>query len=188
MSDMVDLIVEDAAEKAAKISDSLKKQLGKVRTGRASASLLDDVRVSYYGEITPLRNMSNITVPEPRLLVVAPYDPSVLKDVEKAIQAADLGLNPHNDGKVLRVVIPELTQERRKELTKVVKKIAEEHRISIRTVRHDSNNELKKAEKDKEITEDELHHGMDLVQKKVDKAIEAIDKIAEAKEKELMEI
>lgn len=188
MSEMVDLIVEEAAEKAAKIQDSLKKQLAKVRTGRASASLLDDVRVNYYGTLSPLRNMSNITVPEPRLLVVQPFDPSVLKDVEKAIQAADLGLNPHNDGKVLRIVIPELTQERRKELTKVVKKIAEEHRVSVRAVRRDANEELKKSEKDKEITEDDLRHGMDVVQKKIDKAIEAIDKVAEAKEKELMEI
>ena len=188
MGEMVDLIVEEAAEKANKIAESLKKHLGKVRTGRASASLLDDIRVNYYGETTPLRNMSNISIPEPRLIIIAPYDPSVLKEIEKAIQAADLGLNPHNDGKVLRLVIPELTEDRRKEMTKVVKKIAEEHRISVRAVRRDANEDLKKSEKDKEITEDELHHGMDVVQKKVDKVIEAIDKIAETKEKELLEI
>ena len=188
MGEMVDLIVEEAGEKAVKIQESLKKQLSKLRTGRASVSLLDDVRVTYYGQVSPLRNIANITVPEPRLLVVQPFDPSVLKDVEKAIQAADLGLNPHNDGKVLRVVIPELTQDRRKEMSKVVKKIAEEHRVSVRAVRRDANEELKKSEKDKDITEDELHHGMDVVQKKVDKVIEGIDKIAEAKEKELLEI
>jgi ribosome recycling factor len=188
MSEMVDLIVDEASSNAGKIQENLKKQLGKVRTGRASVSLLDDVRVNYYGQTTPLRQMANVTVPEPRLLVVQPFDPSVLKDVEKAILAADLGLNPHNDGKVLRVVIPELTQERRKELTRVVGKIAEEHRVSVRQVRREANEELKKAEKDKEITEDELHQGMEIVQKKIDKVIEALDKIAEAKEKELLEI
>jgi ribosome recycling factor len=132
--------------------------------------------------------MSNINIPEPRLMVVMPYDPSCLKDIEKAIIGSDLGLNPHNDGKVLRVVIPELTEERRKELIKVVKKIAEEHRISMRQVRREANEDLKKGEKDKDITEDDLHKGMDLVQKRVDKTIEKFDKLVEGKEKELLEI
>lgn len=188
MSEMIDLIFDDLRQQVKDNRENMKKQLGKVRTGRASVSLLDDVRVNYYGQLTPLRQMSNITVPEPRLLVVQPFDPSVLKDIEKAIQAADLGLNPLNDGKVLRVVIPELTEERRKEMSKVVKKVAEEHRVSARQVRRDSNEELKKAEKDKEITEDELHKSIDRVQKEIDKAIEEIDKICEGKIKELMEV
>jgi len=188
MSEMVDLILEDMEDKIKEINVSLKKQLGKVRTGMASVNLLEDVRADYYGQITPLKQMANISVPEPRMLVVQPFDPSSLKEIEKAIQVADLGLNPHNDGKVIRVVIPELTEERRKDLVKVVKKIAEEHRVSVRQVRRDSNDELKKAEKDKEINEDELHKGMDLVQKKTDKSTKDIDKVAEAKVNELMEI
>jgi len=188
MSEMIDLILEEVDEKVGKIQDSLKKQLAKVRTGRASAGLLEEVKADYYGAMTPIRNMSNITIPEPRLMVVQPYDPASLKEIERAIQAADLGLNPHNDGKVIRLVIPELTEERRRELTKMVKKIAEEHRVSIRQVRRDANDNLKKAEKDKDITEDELHSGMDLVQKKIDQEIEKIDQFTETKEKELMEI
>jgi ribosome recycling factor len=188
MSEMVDLVLDDVDGKSKKIEESLKKHLGKIRTGRASVSLLDDIKADYYGVLTPIRQMSNINIPEPRLMVIQPYDPSVLKEIEKAIVASDLGLNPHNDGKVLRVVIPELTEERRKELIKVVKKIAEEHRVSVRQVRRDGNEELKKAEKDKDITEDDLHKGMDLVQKKVDKSIERIDKMVEAKEKELLEV
>ena len=188
MSEMVDLIFEEMKDRINEVRENLKKHLGKVRTGRASVSMLDEVKASYYGQMTPLKGMANITVPEPRLLVVQPFDPSVLKDIEKAIIGSDLGLNPHNDGKVLRVVIPELTEERRKELVKVVKKIAEEHRVSARQVRRDSNEELKKAEKDKDITEDELHKSMDQVQKDIDKAIAEIDKISEGKINELMEI
>ncbi len=188
MSEMLDLILDEIEDQSSKIQDSLKKQLAKVRTGRASISMLDEIKAEYYGAFTPLQQMSNISIPEPRLMVIQPFDPSSLKDVEKAIQASDLGLNPHNDGKVLRISIPELTEERRKEMTKMVKKIAEEHRVSIRQVRRDANADLKKAEKDKEITEDEMHKGLDKVQKTVDKAIETIDKISEAKEKEVMEI
>ena len=187
MSEMVDLVLDDLNDKNKKIQESLKKHLAKIRTGRASVSLLDDVKANYYGVLTPLRNMSNVSAPEPRLLVIQPFDPSSLKEIEKAIQASDLGLNPLNDGKVLRVVIPELTEERRKELIKVVHKQAEDHRVSIRTARREANEELKKAEKDKEVTEDDLHKGLDLVQKEVDKAIAAIDKIAQGKEKELLE-
>jgi ribosome recycling factor len=188
MSDMVDLIFEEMKDRVNEVRENLKKHLGKVRTGRASVSMLDEVKANYYGQMTPLKGMANITVPEPRQLVIQPFDPSVLKDIEKAIIGSDLGLNPHNDGKVLRVVIPELTEERRKDLVKVVKKIAEEHRVSARQVRRDSNEELKKAEKDKEITEDELHKSMDKVQKDIDHIIAEIDKISEGKINELMEI
>jgi len=188
MSEMLELVLDDMNDQFQKIDDSLKKQLAKVRTGRASMNLLDGIKAEYYGALTPLNQMSNISIPEPRLMVIQPFDPSALKDIEKAIQVADLGLNPLNDGKVLRISIPELTEERRKELVKVVKKIAEDHRVSIRQVRRDANAELKKAEKDKETTEAELHKGMDDIQKKTDKAIADMDKISDAKEKELLEI
>lgn len=188
MSEMLDLVLEEAKEKTAKIQESLKRHFAKVRTGRASASILDDVKADYYGVLTPIRHMANINIPEPRLLVIQPFDPSSLKEIEKAIQAADLGLNPLNDGKVLRLVIPELSEERRKELVKQVRRLAEEHRVSARQVRRDLNETLKTAEKDKEITEDELHHGMELVQKEIDKAIQNIDNLCEAKEKELLEV
>ena len=118
MSEMVDLVMEEAKEKAAKIQESLKRHFAKIRTGRASASILDEVKADYYGSLTPIRHMSNITIPEPRLMVVQPFDPSSLKEIEKAIQASDLGLNPYNDGKVLRLAIPELSEERRKELSR----------------------------------------------------------------------
>lgn len=188
MSEMVDLVLEDATDKIAKIQESLKRHFAKVRTGRASASILDEVKADYYGALTPIRHMSNVTIPEPRLMVIQPFDPSTLKEIERAIQASDLGLNPLNDGKVLRLAIPELSEERRKDLVKHVRKLAEEHRVSVRQVRRDANEELKKSEKDKEITEDELHQGMDLIQKDVDKAIAALDKVTEAKEKELLEV
>jgi len=188
MSEFVDLVLEELEDKTKIIEENCKKKLAKTRTGRASLSLLDDVRADYYGQLTPLKNMSNITIPESRLMVVQPFDPSSLKEIEKAIVAADLGLNPLNDGKVLRVVIPELTEERRRELAKVVKRVAEEHRVSVRQARKEAKDELKQAEKDKEINEDELHKGMDKVQKKVDKVIERIDKLLEAKEAELMEV
>jgi len=188
MSELIDLVVDDVRENAKKAEENLKKQLAKIRTGRASMSILDDVKADYYGQQTPVRQMANINIPEPRLIVIQPFDPQFLKEIEKAIVASDLGLNPHNDGKVLRLVIPELTEERRKELSKRVGRVAEERRVSVRQLRKEANDQLKEAEKNKEITEDELHKGMELVQKEVDKAIERINNISEAKEKELMEI
>lgn len=188
MSEMVDLVVEEFKEKTAKIQESLKRHFAKLRTGRASVTILDEVKADYYGVLTPIRHMSNVNIPEPRLMVVQPFDPGSLKEIERAIQASDLGLNPINDGKVLRLVIPELSEERRKELVKHVRKVAEEHRVSARQVRRDLNETLKTSEKDKEITEDELHQGMDLIQKEIDKSIAGLDKLCEAKEKELMEV
>lgn len=188
MSEMVEMVLEDLKDKTDKVGESLKKQLSKIRTGRASMSLLDDIKADYYGEKTPLNNMSNISIPEPRLMVIQPFDPSSLKDIEKAIHASHLGLNPLNDGKVIRISIPELTEERRREIAKTVGKVAEDHRVSIRQVRREANEELKKSQKDKEITEDELHRGMDDVQKVVDEEISTVDKVEKAKEKEVMEI
>ncbi len=188
MAEMVDLVFEELQENIEKNLDNLKRQLAKVRTGRASLSILDDVRADYYGQQTPVRQMANVAIPEPRLIVIQPYDPSFLKDIEKAVVAADLGLNPQNDGKVIRLIIPELTEERRKDLVKQVNRIEEEHRVSLRQDRRDANDTLKKSEKDKEITEDEMHKGMELIQKEVDQAVSEIDKIAEAKKNELMEV
>jgi len=188
MSKMVDLMLEDLREKIEKVQESLKRQLAKIRTGRASVNLFDEIKADYYGQMTPIRNMANISIPEPRLMVIQPYDPSSLKEIEKSIQTSDLGLNPHNDGKVLRIAIPELAEERRMEITKIVRKITEEHRVSVRQVRREVNEELKKSQKDKEITEDDLHKGIERVQKEVDKIISELDKLEKIKEKEIMEI
>jgi len=185
---MIEEVMKELEERMGKTIQDLKLKLAKVRTGRASAGLLDEIKVDYYGTPTPLKQLSNITIPEPRLIVIKPYDPNILKEIEKAILNSDLGLNPHNDGKVVRVPIPELTEERRKELVKVVRKIAEEHRVAIRQERKDAIEELRRMEKEKEITEDELHRAQNQVQEKVDKAIEEIDQLCEKKEQEIMEV
>ena len=185
---MIEDVMKELEERMEKTIQDLKQKLAKVRTGRASAGLLDEIKVDYYGTLTPLKQLANITIPEPRLIVIKPYDPNILKDIEKAILNSDLGLNPHNDGKVVRVPIPELTEERRKELVKVVKKIAEEHRVAIRQERKDAIEKLRRMEKEKEITEDDLHRTQNQVQEKVDKAVEEIDQLCEKKEQEIMEV
>ncbi len=185
---MLDDILKILEKKTMDSIEDLKQKLVKVRTGRASASLLDDVKAQYYGALTPLKQMSNITVPEARLIIIQPYDPTTLKEIEKAIFSADLGLTPQNDGKVIRIPIPELTEERRQEMVKVVKKITEEHRVAVRNSRKESNEELKKLKKDKEITEDDQRRTMDKVQEKVDAAIKEMDKISAAKEEEILKI
>lgn len=168
--------------------EALSHELGTIRTGRASPSLLDGIKVEYYNTMTPLHQMANISVPEARLLVIQPWDPSTLQGIEKAILKSDLGLNPSNDGKVIRLAIPMLTEERRKQLVKIVKNIAEESRISIRNTRRDSNEKLKTMEKNKEITEDEHHTGLKDIQKLTDDYIARVDVILENKEKEIMEV
>ncbi|MBN2372343.1 ribosome recycling factor [bacterium] len=163
-------------------------EFGTIRTGRASVSLLDGIKVDYYNTVTPLNQMSTISIPEPRLMVIQPWDPSILSGIEKAILKSDLGLNPTNDGKVIRLAIPMLTEERRKQLVKVVKNMAEESRISIRNARRDSNEKLKNMEKDRQITEDEYHNGLKEIQKLTDEFIAKVDEILEKKEKEIMEV
>lgn len=167
---------------------SFRRELATVRAGRANPSILDKVMVDYYGASTPLNQLAGISVPEARLLVIQPYDKSIINDIEKAIQKADLGLSPSNDGDKIRIAIPQLTEERRKELAKLVKKYAEEGKVAIRNIRRDSNDDLKKAEKDSEITEDDLHHDTDEIQKLTDKEIQRIDTVAAEKEKEIMEV
>jgi ribosome recycling factor len=167
---------------------ALRKELAKLRTGRASTALLEHVVVEYYGATTPLNQLATLSAPEPRLLVIQPFDRSAMGDIEKAILKSDLGLTPNNDGKIIRIPIPQLTEERRKELVKHVKRIAEEFRISVRNHRRVAVEQLKESEKKKEITADEFKHGQDRVQKITDDFIGRIDKIIKAKEEEVMEV
>jgi ribosome recycling factor len=167
---------------------SLRKELAKLRTGRASTALLDHVVVEYYGAHTPLNQLATLSAPEPRLLVIQPFDRSAMGEIEKAILKSDLGLMPNNDGKVIRVPIPQLTEERRKDLVKHVKKIGEEFRVSVRNHRRIAIEQLKESEKKKTITADDFKHGQDRVQKTTDEFIGKIDDIIKAKEKEVMEV
>lgn len=175
-------------ERMKKSVENLKKEFLRIRTGRASTSLLDGITVDYYGSPMPVNQIATITIPEARLIIIQPWEKNMLIPIEKSIQAADIGLNPQNDGNLLRVPIPALTEERRKELCKNSKKISEECKIAIRNIRRDSNDKLKKAEKDKEITKDEQKKQLDDIQKLTDKFIKAIDEQLITKEKEIMEV
>ena len=167
--------------------DSLKREFSKVRTGRASISLLDGIKVDYYGTQTPLNQLATLSVPEPRLITIQPWDATVIKEIEKAIQKSDLGLTPVNDGKIIRVSIPPLTEQRRVELVKVVKKMAENCKVSIRNHRRDINEELKLKKKDKEGSEDEFFKGQKEVQDITDDYIKKCDDLTQVKEKEILE-
>ncbi len=185
MSKDVHEVLEQKMQKTISV---LKEELNTVRAGRANPALLDRVTVDYYGSPTPLKNLSNISVPDPRTLVIAPFDPKIIGDIEKAINVQNLGINPTNDGKLIRLVVPQLTEERRKELSKVVKKLGEDAKVAVRNERRDANDELKKQEKNGELTEDDLKKDMDAVQKKTDKVMKEIDDIVATKEKEIMEV
>lgn len=185
---MTTQVFKAAEEKMNKSIEVYKEDLGSIRAGRANPSLLDRVEVDYYGVMTPLRQISNVSAPEPRLIQIQPWDTNVIPAIEKAILSSDLGLNPSNDGKVVRLVIPQLTEERRKDLTKLVSKNAEDAKVNIRNIRRDLMDEIKKLEKDKAITEDEQFQAEDKAQKLTDDMIKDIDKIAEEKQKEIMEI
>jgi len=167
---------------------AFRKELSKIRTGRASTALLEGIMVEYYGAQTPLNQLASLSAPEPRLLVVQPYDRSAIGEIERAILKSDLGLTPANDGKVIRVPIPQLTEERRRELVKHVKKIGEEYRVSVRNHRRVAIEQLKELEKKKEITADENKHGQERIQKITDDFIGRIDKVLKAKEEEIMEV
>lgn len=171
-----------------KAVEVLRDELKTVRTGRASLGLLDGVRVDYYGTPTPLNQVANLSVPEPTLIVIQPWDPTLISAIDHAIQKANLGLNPMNDGKAIKLPVPSPTQERRKELVKVAHEYAERARTAVRNVRRDGNEELRKLEKDKKISEDDMHHGLDEVQKLTDEHIQHIGEILAAKEKEIMEV
>lgn len=181
-------VMNSMREKMETAIQAFTRNLATVRAGRANPSLLDNVFVDYYGAPTPLNQLAQIGAPEARSLVITPFDKSTVVDIEKAIQKADLGLTPSNDGNVIRINIPALTEERRKDLTKVVGKYAEESRVQIRNNRREANDQLKKLEKDGEITEDDLRTSQDNVQKETDRFIEEIDKLTANKEAEIMEV
>lgn len=185
---MTNDVVNSAEEKLKKTLEALKKEYGTLRAGRATPSLLDKVMVDYYGSATPVNQMANVTVPEPRMILIKPYDKSTLKEIEKAIQKSDLGLTPNSDGVSIRLAIPQPTQERRKELVKVVNKKAEESKVAMRNIRRDANENIKKLEKNKEITEDDRKEGQEKMQKLLDKYIKLVDGVKAAKEKEVMEV
>jgi len=167
---------------------SLKSELATIRTGRANAALLDHVRVSYYGSDVPVSQIGNISVPEPRMLMVAPWEKTALADLEKAILASDLGLNPSNDGEVIRIILPELTEDRRKDLVKQVKQVGEKSKVSVRNIRRDGNDDVKKQAKDESLPEDEVKRMQDKVQKLTDRFIAEVDAVVEHKEKDILTV
>ena len=184
---MIDDIYQETRESMGKTVEALKRELQRIRTGRASLSVLDGIKVDYYGTPTPLNQMATLAVPESRQITIQPWDASVIKDIEKAILKSDLGLTPSNDGKILRISIPPLTEERRKELVKVIHKICEDHKVTARNIRRDSNELLKSLKKDGDISEDEAFRSQDEVQKITDEHIKRIDECYSEKEKEILE-
>ena len=181
-------VLRDSTDKMAKCHALLKEQFSGLRTGKASPALVENVSVVYYGAPTRLRDMANISTPEARLIVITPYDPSSLSDIEKGILAANIGITPMNDGRVIRVPIPELDEERRKELTKVANRMAEDARVAVRNVRREANDAVKALEKKREISEDEMTAALASVQKATDAAIAKVDKALKAKEAEVMTV
>jgi ribosome recycling factor len=181
-------IFDDSKDRMKKGLEALEREYKRLRTGRASASLLDGVRANYYGTPTPLAQLATVTTPDPRTIMVQPWDQTVLGEVEKSILKSELGLTPNNDGKVIRIGIPPLTEERRKDLVKMINKKAEEYKVIMRNIRRDSNELIKDLKKDKEISEDEQFKAQDEVQKITDDFIKKIDEIYSAKEKEILEV
>lgn len=185
---MADVVMQETKEKMNKAAEALQRELGQIRAGRANASILDRVMVNYYGAPTPVNQMASIGIPEARLLVITPFDKSTIKEIEKAIQTSDIGITPQTDGTVIRLVIPQLTEERRKELAKEVKKEAENSKIAIRNIRRDAIDSYKRQEKAGDITEDDLRTAEKDIQQLTDDAIKQLDAIAADKEKELLEV
>jgi len=181
-------IIKDAKHRMSKSVEAYRNEIARIRTGKATTALLDGIKVNYYGSLTPLNQVANLSVLDAHTLSITPWDKSVIGEIDKAIQSADLGLNPVNDGTNIKVPIPPLTEERRKELIKLVKKYAEDAKIAVRNVRRDANEHLKKSEKNKEISEDELKDLLDDVQKITDEHVKEIDEITKHKEEEIMEI
>jgi ribosome recycling factor len=181
-------VIKDVEAKMEKTLSTLKTDLGKVRTGRASLALFDQIRIDYYGTPTPLQQVATLAVPEPRLITIQPWDTSIIGEIEKAILKSELGLTPMNDGKIIRISIPRLTEERRKELVKVVRKMAESSKVALRNIRRDANEHLKDLEKNKKISQDQLRQWMEKVQTSTDKYIEKADGVLSVKEKEILEI
>ena len=185
---MTDAVLNNAKEKMAKTCSSYEREMQSVRAGRANPQVLDRIMVDYYGTPTPINQVGNVSVPEARMLVIAPWEPKMITPIEKAIQTSDLGLNPSNDGKIIRLVFPELNEERRKELTKVASKACEEAKVAIRNIRRDAMEQIKKMKKNSEITEDDQRKAEEDLQKITDKGIKDVDAVYAAKEKEIMEV
>ena len=185
---MTKVVHDTMVDKMNKSVAVFRKELGAMRAGRANPQLLDRITVDYYGTPTPLSQVANITVPEARILQISPWESTLIKAIEKEIQKSDLGINPSSDGKVIRLVLPELTEERRKDLVKQTRKFAEECKVAVRSIRRDANEQLKKMKKDSEITEDEQKTAEDKIQKATDKVIKEIDAITAEKEKELLAV
>lgn len=181
-------IKQQASEKMQKTLDSLLHQFSKIRTGRASASILDDVKINYYGQPTPVKQLCNISIPEARLIVVQPWDKTTLADIEKAILAANLGITPENDGNVIRMPFQPLTEEKRKDIVKSLKKMTEDARVAVRNIRRDANEDIKKSKKDSEISEDDEKKLLKEVQDVTDEWIKKVDEAEKVKEKEILEI
>lgn len=185
---MSEQIISILKEKIDKTTDKLKEDLLTVRAGRANVALVDKVMVKYYDVPTPLKQLANISTPDPRTIAIAPFDASILKEIEHGINEANIGITPSNDGKVIRLTMPQVTEERRKELTKTVKSYGEDAKVALRNLRRTANDDLKKSEKSGEMTEDELKSALDRVQKMTDQGVSEIDRIVAAKDKEIMEI
>ena len=183
---MINEIFVDIKDRMNKAVEHYSHEISTIRTGRASANILDGVKVDYYGSLTPLNNIAHITVPEGQLIVIQPFDPGSLEFIEKAIMSSDVGLTPNNDGSVIRLNIPSLTEERRKELVKVVHKIIEEGRVAVRNIRRDANDLLKKSEKEHDLSEDNLRRATDNIQEMTDEHIKNLNQIQEAKEKDIL--
>jgi len=185
---MIDEIMEDAESRMNKTIEHLSSDFASMRAGRANPAMVERIMVNYYGALTPLNQMANINVPEARLLVINPWDKGSIAEIEKAIMKSDLGITPSNDGNVIRLNVPQLTEDRRKDLVKVVKKRAEEGKVAIRNIRREANDMIKASEKDKMVSEDASKKGLDEIQKVTDKYIKDIDQILQMKEKEIMEV
>lgn len=183
---MIEEVLQDLRREIDETAGKLKRELARVRTGRASSSLLDGIMVEYYGARTHLNSLATVNVPEPRLIVITPYDKGAMGEIERAIKSSDLGLNPMNDGKLIRIPIPELTEERRRDLVKHVKKIAEEFRVSMRNHRRDANEMIKELLKEKQIAEDDARHAQEKVQVLTNEGIERVDQTLKSKEEEIM--
>ena len=184
----MEALVKDTSARMERSIEAFRKELGKVRTGRASFSLLDGVKVDYYGTPTPLQQVGTLSVPESRLITVTPWDTKMIGPIEKAIQGSGLGLNPSSDGKTVRIPIPPLTEERRKELAKVVRKMAEDARVAVRNIRREAIEKLKEREKKKEFSEDVVKRGQERIQKETDAHVKKIDEILKSKEQEILEV
>jgi len=185
---MIKPTLDAAKKRMEKCMDDMRQNLASIRTGRASVSLLDHIQANYYGTATPLNQMASLSTPDPTMIVVQPWDPSTIPAIEKAILTSDLGLNPTNDGKVIRLPIPPLTQERRKQLAKAVSHLAEQHRVAVRQVRHDANDQLKAYQKEKKISEDEEKEGLKKVQDLTNEFIAKVDALQKQKETEILEL